>query len=185
MVLSVHMNQFIMEDSEMKTGRILVLLALVMGLLAGSWQAPAEAEMLGRVGQIINLSYDHPYWQQIKPDGSTSIFTLAPGQSFIMTEIRVRFYVSDPAAYPGPYRFFLLGPDSSRMYITNLSDAMYPGSQTVYGGVVTETNLVPGIVFTAPPTPQVRQLPIPSNNPNQGSIRTGTFYIQLRGYMLP
>ena len=31
----------------MKTGRFLVLLALVIGLMAGPWQAPAEAEMLG------------------------------------------------------------------------------------------------------------------------------------------
>ena len=34
----------------MKTGRILVLLALVMGLLAGPGQAPVEAVMQGRVG---------------------------------------------------------------------------------------------------------------------------------------
>ena len=73
----------------MKTGRFLVLLALVMGLLAGPWQAPAEAEMLGRPSQIINLSYSYdpePHWAQTKPDGSISVFTLAAGQSFIMTE---------------------------------------------------------------------------------------------------
>lgn len=52
MVRSITMNEFIMEGSAMKTGRILVLLALVIGLMAGPWQAPAEAEMLGRVGQI-------------------------------------------------------------------------------------------------------------------------------------
>lgn len=183
MVKSVRMNESIMEDSKMKTGRILVLLALVMGLLAGPWQAPAEAIMLGRVGQIINLSYDAPNWKQTKPDGTTSIFTLAPGQSFIMTEIRVRFYAN--IINSGPYRFYLVGPNSANMYFTNLSDAMYPGSQNVYGGVVTETNLVPGVVFTALPTPKVQVMPQPPASPNSGEERFGTFYITLRGYVVP
>ncbi|MDO9531029.1 MAG: hypothetical protein Q7O12_02715 [Deltaproteobacteria bacterium] len=167
----------------MKTGRFLVLLALVMGLLAGPWQAPAEAIMLGRVGQIINLSYDAPNWKQTKPDGTTSIFTLAPGQSFIMTEIRVRFYAT--IINSGPYRFYLLGPQSSRLYITNLNDVMYPGTQTVWGGASTDTNLVPGVVFTSPPTPEVRQMPSPPANPNSGDVRPGTFYLTVRGYVLP
>ena len=53
------MNEFIREGSEMKTGRFLVLLALVIGLLAGPWQAPADAEMLGRVGQMKSLGYGY------------------------------------------------------------------------------------------------------------------------------
>lgn len=169
----------------MKTGRFLVLLALAMGLMAGPWQAPAEAIMLGRVGQIKTLGYGAPNWYETKPDGTSSLFTLAPGQSFVMIEIRARFYVTNTITETGPHRFYLLGPDSSRMYINNLNDAMYPGSQTVWGGVVTETNLVPGVVFTAPPTPQVRQMPQPSENPNSGSVRTGTFYMTVRGYVVP
>ena len=99
----------------MKIGRLLVLLALVMGLLAGPWQAPAEAILLGRVGQIKSLSYNPATqkWSELKPDGTSSLFTLGPGQSFIMTEIRARFYVTSPADDPGPYRLYLVGPNSS------------------------------------------------------------------------
>ena len=109
------MNEIIMEGSEMKTGRFLVLLALVIGLMAGPWQAPAEAEMLGRVGQIKSLcNSTNGNWYQTKPDGTSSPFTLAPGQSFVMTEIRARFYVTDPATDTGPYRFYLVGPSSTQ-----------------------------------------------------------------------
>ena len=73
------MNKLIMEGSVMKIGRFLVLLALVSGLLAGPWQAPAEAEMLGRVGQIKTLYYSGGNWYQNKPDGTSSLFTLAAG----------------------------------------------------------------------------------------------------------
>ena len=174
----------------MKTGRLLVLLVLVMGLLAGPWQAPAEAEMLGRPGQIKNLYYSYdaqPHWDQTKPDGSSSVFTLAPGQSFIMTSIGVRFYVTDPATQTGPYRFYLLGPNPSRMFIANLSDIKYPGSETVWGGGLnaTETNTQPGVAFSVLPTPQVQQMPPPPTNPNSGPVRSGTFYMTVRGYMLP
>ena len=88
------MNEILLEGSEMKTGRILVLLALVMGLMAGPWQAPAGAEMLGRVGQFKNLFYDNSdgKWYQTNPDGTLSIFTLAAGQAYVMTQISVRFY---------------------------------------------------------------------------------------------
>jgi hypothetical protein len=181
------MNKLIMEGSVMKIGRFLVLLALVSGLLAGPWQAPAEAEMLGRVGQIKNLTYSDQNWYQINPDGSSSIFTLAPGQSFIMTSVSLRFYVTDPATQTGPYRFFLLGPNASRMYINMLNDAIYPGSETVWGGTlnVGDTNVQPGVAFSVLPTPQVKQLPPPPTNPNEGTVRTGTFYITLRGYTIP
>lgn len=118
----------------MKMGRFLVLLALVIGLLASLWQAPAEAEMLGRVGQIKGLYYSNGNWYQNNPDGTSSLFSLAPGQSFIMTEIRVRFQAADPGIDTGPYRFILLGPNSSNQYAANLPDFKYPGSDTVWGG---------------------------------------------------
>ena len=76
------MDEILLEGSEMKTGRILVLLALVMGLMAGPWQAPAEAEMLGRVGQIKSLYYSGGNWYQTKPDGSTSSLCFGLGASF-------------------------------------------------------------------------------------------------------
>jgi hypothetical protein len=190
MVRSVKINKFIREGSEMKTGRILVLLVLVMGLLAGPWQAPAEAIMLGRPGQIINLYYSYdpqPHWAQIKPDGSISDFTLATGQTFIMTSISLRFYVTDPATQTGPYRFFLLGPNSSRMYISMLNDAKYPGSETIWGGALNaaDTDTQPGVAFSVLPTPQVKQLPQPPTSPNEGPVRSGTFYITIRGYVYP
>jgi hypothetical protein len=172
----------------MKIGRILVLLALVMGLLAGAWQAPAEAEMMGRVGQIIGVGYaggSEGNWFQTKPDGSTALFTLAPGQSFVMTEFRGRFYAANPATDTGPYRFYLLGPNSSAQYVTNLPDFTYPDSNTVSGGVLVELNLQPGYVFIAPPTPQVRQIPPPPANPNSGPVRNGTFFLMMRGYVVP
>jgi hypothetical protein len=178
-------TEFILEGSEMKTGRILVLLVLVLGLLAGPWQAPAEAEMLGRVGQIKTLYYSGGNWYQNKPDGTSSLFTLAAGQSFVMTEIRARFYVTNPANDTGPYRFILLGPNSSNLYAANLIDFKYPGSDTVWGGTLVELNLQPGYVFITPPTPQVRQLPPPPANPNSGDIRTGTFSLMMRGYVYP
>jgi hypothetical protein len=88
----------------MKTGRLLVLLALVIGLLACPWQTPAEPIMLGRVGQFKSLGYSsaNPHWYETKPDGTTSLFTLAPGQLFVMTEFRGRFYAADPAIDTGP-----------------------------------------------------------------------------------
>jgi hypothetical protein len=190
MVRSMKFTQILMEGFEMKTGRFLVLLALVFGLLAGPWQAPAAAEMLGRPGQFINLLYSYdpqPHWAQVKPDGSISDFTLAPGQTFIMTSVSLRFYVTDPATQTGPYRFFLLGPNASRMYINMLNDAKYPGSETVWGGTlnVADTDVQPGVAFSVLPTPQVKQLPQPPTSPNEGPVRSGTFYITLRGYLLP
>jgi hypothetical protein len=61
----------------MKIARFLVLLVLVVGLLAGTWQAPADAEMLGRVGQIKQLHWTGSGWSQTLPDGTSSAFTLA------------------------------------------------------------------------------------------------------------
>ncbi len=124
----------LLESSEMKTGRCLLLLVLVTGVLAGSWQAPAEAVMLGRVGQIRTLYYSPPNWYQNNPDGTTSPFTLAPGQSFLMTELHARFYVTDPATQTGPYRIYFVGPNSANLYLFNLTDIYYPGSETVWGG---------------------------------------------------
>lgn len=171
----------------MKTGRILLLLALAIGLLAGPWQVPADAEILGRVGQIKTLGYNstNGNWYQTKPDGTSALFTLAPGQSFVMTEIRARFYVTTPATDTGPYRIYLVGPNSSNQYTANLTDFKYPGSDTVSGGVITESNLNPGYVFSAPPTPQVRQMPPPPDSPNTGPIRSGTFFLTIRGYVVP
>lgn len=171
----------------MKIGRFLVLLALVIGLLASSWQAPAQAVMLGRVGQMKSLGYasGNPNWYETKPDGTTSLFTLAPGQFFVMTEFRGRFYAADPATDTGPYRLYLLGPNSSAQYVANLPDFTYPGSLTVSGGVLSELNLQPGYVFSAPPTPQVRQIPPPPANPNSGPVRNGTFFLMMRGYVVP
>ena len=115
--------------------------------------------MLGRVGQMISLGYAGGIggnWNQTKADGTSSPFSLAPGQSFVMTEFRGRFYAADPATDTGPYRIYLLGPNSSAQYAANLTDFTYPGSVTVSGGVLTELNLQPGYVFIAPPTPQAR-----------------------------
>jgi|GEM_PF-2280433 len=171
----------------MKTGRFLVLVVLVMGLLAGLWQAPAAAEMLGRVAQIKSLGYNvsNGNWYETKPDGTSALFTLAPGQSFIMNEIHARFYVTNPATDTGPYRIYLLAPNSSAIYIANMIDFKYPGSDTVSGGVIGETNLHPGYVFNTPPTPQVRQMPPPPANPNSGPVRTGTFFMTIRGFVYP
>ena len=172
----------------MKPGRLLVLLALVIGLLAGPWQAPAEAEMLGRIGQMKSLGYgggSGGNWYETKPDGTSSLFTLSPGQSFVMTEFRGRFYAANPAIDTGPYRLYLLGPNSSAQYVVPLPDFTYPGSNTVSGGVLVELNLQPGYVFIAPPTPQVRQIPPPPANPNSGPVREGTFFLMMRGYVVP
>jgi hypothetical protein len=183
------MFEFLCGGLEMKTGRILVLLVLIIGFLAGPWQAPAQAEMLGRVSQFKNLYYHagEGTWYETKPDGSSAVFTLATGQSLIMTSISLRFYVSDPSTQTGPYRFYLLGPNSSRMYINNLNDIKYPGSDTVWGGGLhsSDSDLQPGVAFSVLPTPQVQQLPSPPANPNSGPIRTGTYYMQLRGYTIP
>jgi hypothetical protein len=153
MVQSTTMNQFIREGSGIKTGRILVLLVLAIGLLAGPWQAPAGAEMLGRVQQMRSLNYSSssPNWYETKPDGTVVLFNLAPGQSFVMTAFRGRFYADNPATDTGPYRLYLLGPNLSSIYVANMTDFMYPGSATVSGGTLVELNLQPGYVFIAPP----------------------------------
>jgi hypothetical protein len=169
----------------MKTGRFLVLLALVMGLLAGLWQAPAEAEMLGRIGQIKTMYYSGGNWFLNNPDGTTSPFTLGPGQTFLMTEFHARFYVTDPATQTGPYRIYFLAPNSANLYLFNLTDFIYPGSQTVSGGTVEVYNLNPGYLFSVLPTLQVKQLPPPPQPSNSGPVRTGTFYVTARGYVYP
>jgi hypothetical protein len=179
-----------MEGSEMKTGRILVLLALVFGLLGGLWQGPAEAEMLGRVGQIKYVYFNNGNWYQTLPDGTINQpFTLSKGQSFVLTEVRARFLLPAAAgtANPGPYRFYLMGPapNYARMYIANLTNVINPTDGKVWGGAVSEFNLEPGIVFSVLPFPQVRQLPNPPADPNSGDIQTGSFYITIRGYVYP
>jgi hypothetical protein len=178
------MNEFIWEGSGMKIGRFLVLLALVLGLLAGPWQAPAEAVMLGRVGQIKYLYYTGGSWSQTLPDGATSTFTLAPGQSFVMTDIRARFYVNDPATDTGPYRLFFV-VNSTNMYIANLTDVTYPGFDTVWGGMISESNLEPGVVFSVLPDVIVKQIPKPVMSPDGGPVRNGTFYLTIRGHVVP
>jgi hypothetical protein len=55
----------------------------------------------------------------------------------------------------------------------------------VSGGVLVELNLQPGYVFTAPPTPQARQIPPPPDNPNSGLVRNGTFFLMMKGYIVP
>ena len=171
----------------MKTGRLLVLLALVIGLLACPWQTPAEAIVLGRVGQIKSLGYNSPTqkWSEIKPDGTSSLFTLALGQFFVMTEIRARFYVTTPATDTGPYRLYLVGPNSSTPYIANMTDFKNPGSDIITGGLNVELNLDPGYVFSVLPTAKVQQLPPPPSPPNSGPERSGTFYMSIRGYVVP
>ena len=187
MLLNMTMNEFILEGSEMKTGRFLVLLALVIGLLAGPGQFSADAAMLGRVGQIKQLHWTGSGWSQTLPDGASSAFTLASGQYFVMTEVRVRFFVTDPLGVDyGPYRFYLLGPNSTRIYIANATDLKYPGSETVWGGSFSEVNLNPGYVFSVLPTPQVRQLPQPPTGPNDGPIRNvSAYYTTVVGYVYP
>jgi len=169
----------------MKTGKFLVLSALVLGLLAGPWRAPAEAEMLGRVGQIKTLGYNAGNWYQIKPDGTSSLFNMAPGQAFVMTEIRGRFYVTNPDPYKGPFRFNLVGANSTNLYTANLTDFKYPNSDTVSGGILTEMNLNPGYVFIGPPTPEVRQIPPPPNSPSSGDVLSGSLFLTIRGYVYP
>jgi len=164
----------------MKTCRILVLMALVVGLTVGTWQAPAEAILLGRVQQFKNLYYSSGSWYEVLPNGTNQLFSLPQGHFFIMTMSSVRFYAN--AANTGPYRFYLLGPGNSFMYLLNLTN-VYVGS-TLWGGAAGET-LDPGIAFSIMPTLQVRQVPDPPANPNSGSVVEGTFYTMFRGYIVP
>jgi hypothetical protein len=188
MLRNVQLNKILLEGFKMKTGRFLVLLAIVMGLMAGPWQTSAEAIMLGRVSQIKQVHWTGSGWSQTMPDGSFSAFTLLPGQVFVMTEVRVRFFVTDPLGVDyGPYRFYLLGANSTRIYIANATDLKYPGSDTVWGGTVSEVNLVPGYVFSVLPTPQVQQMPSPGiGGPNDGPVRSvKAYYTTLAGYVYP
>jgi hypothetical protein len=183
-------KELLMEGSEMKTGRFLVLLALVIGLMGSLCQAPAEATMLGRVGQIKHVYYNNGNWYQTLPNGTINQpFALTAGQSFVLTEVRARFLLPTAAtsANPGPYRFYLMGPapNYARMFIANLTDVISPADEKVWGGAVSEMNMEPGIVFSVLPFPQVRQLPDPPADPNSGAIQTGTFYITIRGYVVP
>jgi hypothetical protein len=188
MLQNVKLTKILLEGFKMKLGRLLVLLALVLGLLAAPWQFAADAAMLGRVNQMKQIHWTGSGWVQTLPDGSSSAFTLASGQYFVMTEVRVRFFVTDPLGVDyGPYRFFLLGPNSTRIYIANATDLKYPGSDTVWGGTVSEVNLVPGYVFSVLPTPQVQQMPSPGiGGPNDGPVRSvKAYYTTLAGYVYP
>jgi hypothetical protein len=168
----------------MKACRFLVFLALIIGLMAGPWQAPAEAAgMLGRVGQIQNLYYSSGNWYQTLPDGTTQAFILATGQTFIMTGAYVRFYATTTDT--GPYRFLLKAPNGTQLWFENLNNITYPTTgATVYGGAASEI-LEPGIPISVSPTVEVRQLPQPPANPNTGTVIDGTFYMRVTGYIVP
>ena len=156
------MNEFIREGSEMKTGRILVLLALVMGLLAGPWQAPAEAVMLGRVGQIKYLDYTDGNWYQILPDGTTSTFTLAPGAIFCHDRYSGPVLCHRPRHRYRPLSLLPRGcPTQAIMYIANLTDFKYPGSDTVWGGRFLNRTWNQASSSPFSPILKVRQLPQP------------------------
>jgi hypothetical protein len=137
--------------------------------------------MLGRVQQFKNLYYNSGNWYEILPNGTNQLFTLPQGRVFIMTMTSVRFYAAS-STNPGPFRFYLLGPGDSFMYLINLSN-VYAGS-TLWGGAGGET-LDPGIAFSVMPTPQVRQMPAPPANPNSGPVIEGSFYTMFRGYIYP
>jgi hypothetical protein len=166
----------------MRARRILLLLLLAMGLVSVS--TPAPAVLLGRVSQITQLYYDNGNWFRIMPDGSTQAFTLSQGQSFVATGLYVRFYATTPDT--GPYRFFLKAPNGTSLWITSLNDLYYPTTgATVWGGGFSETPFTPGIAISVPPTVEVRQLPQPPANPNNGAVVTGTTYMRVTGYILP
>ena len=105
------MNEFIREGSEMKTGRILVLLALVIGLLAGPWQAPAEAEMLGRVGQIKNLDYTGGSWYSDQAGRHHLDLYFGPGAIFCHDRVfGLGFMSPTPPPIPALIAFTSWGP---------------------------------------------------------------------------
>jgi hypothetical protein len=176
-------NESNMEGSVMKTGRFLVLLALVIGLMAGPWQAPAEAEMMGRVGQMINLRYGGGTWTMVLPDGTSQPFILTATQTFIVTAAYCRFYANTPNT--GPYRLYLKAPNQNALWIDNLNVINYPTTgATVWGGGIDRV-FDPGLAISVLPTLEVKQLPVPPNDPNSGPVVPGTFYMKATGYIVP
>jgi hypothetical protein len=167
----------------MKICRRLIFLALITGLLLGSGQMAAKADMLKRVDQIVRLYHDNGNWTQVLPDGTTRAFSLSLGQVLILTGIYIRFYAD--TTNTGPYRLFLKAPNGTNLWIENLNNVTYPTTgSTVWGGGILDT-LDPGISVSAIPTVEVRLLPVPPNNPNSGSVVPGTFYGWLTGYVVP
>jgi hypothetical protein len=167
----------------MKICRCFMFLALTTGLIMGSGPASANTGMLKKVSQIVRIYHDNGTWSQVMPDGTAKDFSLGPGQALIITGIYIRFYAS--TVNTGPYRFYLKAPNGTSLWVDNLSNILYPTTgNTVWGGGVVST-FDPGISVLAIPAMEVRQLPVPPNNPNSGAVVPGTFYGWLTGYIVP
>lgn len=179
----------------MKAARLFWLSLLAIALLPGSasfagvddstllLMPKGDAQVLGSSRQVteLYLGDDGTTWYRILPDGTTQVVDVPQGSSFVMTRVFARFYATNPNT--GPYRFYIK-VNSTRMYIANLDDITYPETDDVYGGAINET-ITPGIVFSAQPTVEVKQLPVPPNDPNSGSVVPGTVYLHITGFFAP
>jgi len=177
----------------MKISRIFCFMLLAIAFLPGSAQwahgqdmfiVVGGSRLLNRSSQICNLTYNNSTkdWDQILPDGNTQTFTWGNGKSFVMTEVAVSFYADTIGSFP--YRLCLKAPNGGTLWISYLDNITYPGSSTIWGGGHADT-INPGVVISVKPSIEVRQVPVPPNDPSTGPVQTGTLYIRIIGYIVP
>lgn len=179
----------------MKAGKIFWLIFLSIALLPGPAQlaygqnlllgGAGGSGLLGRPSQICELNLDNATgnWVQVLPDGATQTFNWGNGKYFVMTGVCTRFYANTVNTHP--YRLFFKAPNGTILWLDNLENLTYPTTgSTVWGGGIIEA-LSPGIVMSVKPTIEVRQLPVPPNNPNTGPVIPGSVYLTITGYIVP
>ncbi len=181
----------------MKAARLFWLSLLAIALLPGSasfagsgdstllLMPKGDAQLLGSSRQVTELYLEEggTNWYRILPDGTTQVVTWDSGKSFVMTHVAVRFYANSPNTHP--YRLFFKAPNGTSLWIDNLDNITYPTTgETVLGGSIIES-LTPGIVFSVQPTIEVKQVPVPPNDPNSGSVVPGTVYMHITGFFVP
>jgi hypothetical protein len=179
----------------MKISRLFILVFLVMALLPGYMQ-PVQGDdffmvgggrpgLLKNSGQLTNLYLDAATgnWIQILPNGTTQTFVWGNGKSFVMTIVSVRFYAN--TTNTNPYRLFFRAPNGNIIWMVNLPNLTYPSTgSNVLGGALLES-ITPGIVMTVKPSAEVRQMPVPPNDPNSGPVIPGAMHLGVVGYVVP
>lgn len=179
----------------MKACRLFLLIFVVMSLVPGATQLAqsddifmvvvSKADLVNKDSQITYLYLDTATgdWIRKLPDGTNQTFEWSNGKAFVMTGVSCLFYAQN-TSNTNPYRLLFKTPNDTTIYPINLTDVTY--GSTVWGGASIVDSITPGIVISAKPSIEVRQLPQPPADPNSGSVITASLMkMNLFGYVVP
>ena len=173
--------------------RTCLLVLVAVCLVTAAMESPGGAALLNNVSQIFQINYNSSSntWLRTLPDGTTQPFALNPGQTLVITTFYVGFYTNVVNGVPytgGPWRVLIKTATGLFVWVVPVSDITYPTTGSTVWGCGTPTpveSIDPGIVLTALPTCEVRQLPVPPNDPNSGPVINGTKFLRITGYVTP